>query len=56
MVNSRRTGFSNPFGDGECCDVMSGQGVTHVFDGLVYSSLEGEASSPSPWQLQEAQP
>ncbi len=55
MVKCRRTGFSNPLGDGEWCDMMSRQGVTQVCDGLVCSSLEGEASSPSPWQLRGAQ-
>src|SRR2546428_13579597 len=37
------------------CDMMRRQGVAHVFDGPVCSSLEGEVSSPSPWQLQGAQ-
>ncbi len=37
-----------PFGDGEWCDRMRRQRVTHGFDGPVSSSLEGDASSPSP--------
>jgi hypothetical protein len=55
-VKCRITWFPNPLGDGEWSDVMRRQGVTHVCDGPVWSSLQGEASSPSRWQLQGAQP
>jgi hypothetical protein len=54
-VKWRRTGFSNPLGNGGWCERMRKQGVTPVCDGLVCSSLEGDASSPSSWQLQGAQ-
>ncbi len=56
MVHCRITGFSNPLGEGEWSDVMRRQGVTPVCDGPVCSARQGEASSPSPWQLQGAQP
>jgi hypothetical protein len=46
-VKGRRTGFPNPFGEGEWCDLMRRQAVTPVCDGLVCSALQGEASSPS---------
>ncbi len=52
MVKCRRIGSSNPLGEGECCVMMRRQGVPHVCDGPVCSALQGEASSPSPWQLQ----
>jgi len=41
-----------PVYDEEWYNVTRRQGVTLVFDGPVCSALQGEASSPSPWQLQ----
>jgi len=51
-----KNGCENPLGGEEWSDLMRRQGVTHVCDGPVCSTRQGEASSPSPWQLQGAQP